>query len=172
MTVFLYIRSMIKYRIHLAEMGEASPTAVIEELYCKDGDIVEKDQTVMDVDTDKATLEVPSPIGGKIDFVVRVGQELKVGELLFFIHADVTFEVGDQVRCVDLTMLSDADIKPPLMLNQEYPVKGIVVDSKGNQHLDVGLESKYNYIRSLETQEELDQGEKIHWCHPSRFIKV
>jgi hypothetical protein len=35
---------MIKYRIHLAEMGEASPTAVIEELYCKDGDTVEKDQ--------------------------------------------------------------------------------------------------------------------------------
>lgn len=54
-------------------------------------------------------------------------------------------------------------------MDQPYPVKGIVLDSAGNQHLDVGLKSDLNWVKSIETGEELPDGDKIHWCHPSRF---
>jgi len=80
--------------------------------------------------------------------------------------------VGDEAKCVDDSILSDAGIRPSVVLNKEYPVKGVTTDSEGNQHLDIGLESSIGFVRSLETGEELEDGDSIHWCHPSRFEKI
>ena len=82
------------------------------------------------------------------------------------------FNVGDTVRAINNKPLEGNDKAPDLAIGKEYPVKAIVLDKDGNQHLDVGLESEYNYIRSWETKEELPDGDSIHWCHPSRFEKV
>lgn len=77
-----------------------------------------------------------------------------------------------KVKCINVQALPGNDVAPPLKLNDEYEVKTIIKDSKGNEHYDVGLKSEYKYIRSFETQEELPDGDKIHWCHPSRFEKI
>lgn len=79
------------------------------------------------------------------------------------------FNVGDTLKANNNSPLSGNSIAPPLIIGDEYTVKGITIDRKGNQHLDVGIPSEYNYIRSFETKEELPNGDKIHWCHPSRF---
>ncbi len=79
------------------------------------------------------------------------------------------FKEGQTVRCVNTNRLSGNEEKPELRLNQQYVVKSIVLDSKGNQHLDVGLSSSLAYVRSYETKENLPDGDTIHWCHPSRF---
>lgn len=79
------------------------------------------------------------------------------------------FKVNDKIVCIKTSTLSDTGVKPPLTYGEDYVVKEIQEDKKGNQHLDVGLKSKYNYITSLETGDELDRGNIIHWCHPSRF---
>lgn len=79
------------------------------------------------------------------------------------------FEVGNSVICKNNKPLDGNDVAPPLKEDEDYPVKRIFLDKKGNQHLDVGLVSEYNFIRSYETEEELPDGDKIHWCHPSRF---
>lgn len=78
-------------------------------------------------------------------------------------------EQGSKLICINISVLSDTGIKPPLELNREYELKEVIHDKAGNPHYDVGLKSKYNFIRSLETKEELPNGDKIHWCHPSRF---
>lgn len=82
------------------------------------------------------------------------------------------FKKNDTVRAVDTLPLGDNEVAPPLKMDENYTVKDICVDSAGNQHLDVGLKSRYNYVRSFETQEELPKGDSIHWCHPSRFELV
>jgi hypothetical protein len=82
------------------------------------------------------------------------------------------YKIGDNVKCVNDKVLAGNDAKPDLTLDKEYPVKGITLDSAGNQHLDVGLESHLNWVRSYETGENLPDGDKIHWCHPSRFELV
>lgn len=81
------------------------------------------------------------------------------------------YEIGDIAIAVNNKPLEGNDHAPALVLEQEYPVKGITIDSKGNQHLDVGLKSELNYVRSWDTKEDLPDGDKIHWCHPSRFVK-
>lgn len=80
------------------------------------------------------------------------------------------FTEGETLTCVYASPLPQNEIGPNLKLKSEYLLKKIVTDSKGNQHFDVGLKSWYNYITSYETGERLPNGDKIHWCHPSRFI--
>lgn len=79
------------------------------------------------------------------------------------------YTVNDKVVCINIDILPGNEVKPPLELNKEYSIREIILDKRGNQHLDIGLLSEYNYIRSFETKEELDRGALIHWCHPSRF---
>jgi len=78
-------------------------------------------------------------------------------------------EVGDEVICINDGILSKSGIRPPLFVGRGYIILDIVKDSKGNNHLDVGLLSRFNYVTSLETGESLPNSDKIHWCHPSRF---
>ena len=82
------------------------------------------------------------------------------------------FSVGDEVRAVNIKPYEKNGVAPPLIEQENYTIKSITIDSKNNQHLDVGLVSEYNYISSRETAEELRNGDTIHWCHPSRFIKI
>lgn len=85
------------------------------------------------------------------------------------------FEIGEKVRCINIEPLESKNpaflqkIAPPLELEKIYPILSITLDKAGNQHLDVGLASMYNYITSYDTGEELFSGDSIHWCHPSRF---
>jgi len=81
------------------------------------------------------------------------------------------YKIGDTVTCVNIEPLEGNEIAPPLELHKDYPIVGFTHDNQGNQHLDVGIVSEYNYIRSFETKEELPNDDKIHWCHPSRFIQ-
>ncbi|HQJ57414.1 MAG TPA: hypothetical protein PLH46_07200 [Caldisericia bacterium] len=79
------------------------------------------------------------------------------------------FKEGDLIKAINIEKLPGKSIAPPLELDKEYEIISIVLDKKENQHINVGLESKYAYITSFETGEELPEGDSIHWCHPSRF---
>jgi hypothetical protein len=83
-----------------------------------------------------------------------------------------TFEPKQTVKAINIEPLAGNDKAPDLELNKEYVVKQIILDSQGNQHLDVGLVSELNYVTSWETKEPLPDGDTIHWCHPSRFELV
>lgn len=79
---------------------------------------------------------------------------------------------GGIIKCINTNPLPGNSIAPPLKLGETYVVLQVIRDKKGNPHLDVGLKSEYNYISSYETKEQLQDGDKIHWCHPSRFKVV
>lgn len=82
------------------------------------------------------------------------------------------FEVNQKVKCINIDILKGNEIAPKLELGKEYTIETLVLDSKGNQHLDVGLVSDLNWVTSYETGEKLPKGDLIHWCHPSRFEVV
>lgn len=81
-------------------------------------------------------------------------------------------EKGSIVRCVNAQVMPGRKIGPPLVLNQQYEVKEVLVDKQGYEHVDVGLLSEHNYITCFETGEELERGDRVHWCHKSRFEVV
>lgn len=81
------------------------------------------------------------------------------------------YEDGDDVEIINIDPLPGNTIAPPLKMGEKGKVKNITVDTAGNQHLDLGIISEYNYISSYETDEHLAGGDVIHWVHPSRVKK-
>ena len=68
----------------LQDPGEGIHEAEIVDLYIKPGDQVKDGDILLDVETDKAVVEVPSPFTGSIDAVrVDKGDIAKVGDVLF-----------------------------------------------------------------------------------------
>ncbi len=65
--------------ITIPDLGTADAVDVIE-VSVSEGDEVEKDQTIMTVEGDKASMEVPSPAAGKVvKLLVSVGDKVKSG---------------------------------------------------------------------------------------------
>jgi pyruvate dehydrogenase E2 component (dihydrolipoamide acetyltransferase) len=71
----------------LPALGENIKGADITKLLVKPGDFVEVDQTVIEIETDKATVEVPSDISGVVKEVfVQEGGKALVGQVLFTVE--------------------------------------------------------------------------------------
>jgi len=69
--------------VKLPELGENVSAGDLLKLLVKPGDKIKKDQALMELETDKAAIEVPSPIGGTVSQVhVKEGQKVKVGQLI------------------------------------------------------------------------------------------
>lgn len=67
----------------LPDLGEGIHEGEIIEVLVHEGDKVEDGQTVLIIETDKATAEVPSPVTGTVKEIrVRPGQTVRVGEVL------------------------------------------------------------------------------------------
>lgn len=74
---------MYMNELKLADLGEGMHEAEIVEWLVKEGDIVRLDQPVVRVETDKAIVEIPSPVAGRVAEVrFQPGQTAKVGEVL------------------------------------------------------------------------------------------
>lgn len=65
--------------------GESITEVEIAEWLVKDGDYVEKDQAIAEVDSDKATLELPAEESGVITLKAEVGDAVGVGEVVCLI---------------------------------------------------------------------------------------
>ena len=69
--------------IPLPELGENLASAVVLAVRVSPGDLVRRDQALLEVEADKATIEVPSPFGGVVREVrVREGEEIRVGAVI------------------------------------------------------------------------------------------
>ena len=71
----------------LPDLGEGLTEAEIVKVLVNEGDVLAEDAPLLEVETDKATVEIPSPFGGRVARIhVQPGQSVKVGDVL------VTFE--------------------------------------------------------------------------------
>ncbi len=78
---------MAEYK--LPTLGESADSGVVAKLLVAAGDTIEQDQSVMELETDKAVLEVPSTVKGTIkEILVKAGDTVAVDQPIF------TFEDG------------------------------------------------------------------------------
>jgi len=68
--------------------GESITEVEIATWLVKDGDYVEKDQAIAEVDSDKATLELPAEAAGIITLKAEEGDAVKVGQVVCHIDTD------------------------------------------------------------------------------------
>ena len=66
------------------ELGENVTGGDVTRVLIKVGDVVSHDQPVLELETDKATIEVPSSVAGKVTEIrVKGGDKIKVGAVVF-----------------------------------------------------------------------------------------
>ncbi|HEX8563741.1 MAG TPA: 2-oxoglutarate dehydrogenase complex dihydrolipoyllysine-residue succinyltransferase [Flavobacterium sp.] len=75
--------------------GESITEVEIATWLVKDGDYVEKDQAIAEVDSDKATLELPAEASGIITLKAEEGEAVKVGQVVCHIDTDAARPSGD-----------------------------------------------------------------------------
>jgi pyruvate dehydrogenase E2 component (dihydrolipoamide acetyltransferase) len=74
----------------LPELGENVTAGDVVRVLVKPGDTIAKDQAILELETDKATIEVPSSVSGTVGEVrVKQGDKVKVGQVV------LTVEGGD-----------------------------------------------------------------------------
>src|SRR2546428_209887 len=67
----------------LPDLGEGLTEAEIVKVLVQEGDLVQEDAPLLEVETDKATVEIPSPLTGRVTQIhVQPGQTVKVGAVL------------------------------------------------------------------------------------------
>ena len=79
----------------LPDLGEGMQEAEIVQWLVKPGDPIKLDQTMVKVETDKAVVEIPSPLAGRVaEIRVQDGQVAKVGDTLVVFESSASSKGG------------------------------------------------------------------------------
>ncbi|CDN40199.1 biotin/lipoyl-containing protein [Mycoplasma amphoriforme] len=75
------------YEFKFTDIGEGLEEGKINDIFVKVGDTVKVDDPVLNVETDKVTSDIPTPVGGVIvQILVAVGQVIHVGDVIALIE--------------------------------------------------------------------------------------
>ena len=92
--------------------GESITEVEIAEWLVEDGDYVEKDQAIAEVDSDKATLELPAEQSGTITLKAEVGDAVEVGAVVCLIDtAAAKPEGGESTETEEKKEAPKAEVK-------------------------------------------------------------
>src|ERR1700761_3605688 len=70
-------------QIKVPAMGESVTEATVARWFKKEGDAVKRDEPLLELETDKVTVEVPAPADGAMESIsVKAGDTVQVGALL------------------------------------------------------------------------------------------
>jgi 2-oxoisovalerate dehydrogenase E2 component (dihydrolipoyl transacylase) len=115
---------MARYEFKLPDIGEGIAEAEIVAWHVKVGDTIAEDQQIADMMTDKATVEMESPVAGKvIELAGEVGDQVPIGSVLAVIEtagADRAAEPVDDSR--DERPLADGAVEATPEMAAEIPV--------------------------------------------------
>ena len=103
--------------------GESITEVEISQWMVKDGDIVSKDQTIAELDSDKATLDLPAEASGKITFKAQEGDTMLVGDIVCLIDTsqasivsessnDIIEDNTQQENKIEIDQSDDVSITP------------------------------------------------------------
>ena len=80
---------MARYEYRFPELGEGLHEGEIVKIHIAPGQTVTDDDILMEVQNDKAVMEVPCPVNGKVlEVTAREGQTMRVGELVAVFEAE------------------------------------------------------------------------------------
>ena len=89
---------MARYEFKLPDIGEGIAEAEIVAWHVQIGDTITEDQQIADMMTDKATVEMESPVAGKvIELAGEVGDQIPIGSVLAVIETDGAEAPAEQI---------------------------------------------------------------------------
>lgn len=87
----------MKKEVKIPDIAENVETGVVASILVSKGDKISEDQSLAEIETDKATTDLPSPYGGIVDEIkIEEGDEVKVGQVIMIIETEGEAEGEDE----------------------------------------------------------------------------
>jgi 2-oxoisovalerate dehydrogenase E2 component (dihydrolipoyl transacylase) len=116
---------MARYEFKLPDIGEGIAEAEIVAWHVKVGDAVAEDQQIADLMTDKATVEMESPVAGKVVEVGgEVGDQIAIGSVL------IVFETESDAGAAAEEPVADGMAEVPEALDEVVPSSDVETEER------------------------------------------
>jgi pyruvate dehydrogenase E2 component (dihydrolipoamide acetyltransferase) len=145
--------------VKLPELGEGVTEGEMVKWLVKPGDVVKADQPIAEVLTDKATVEVPSPIAGTVkDLKFKAGDVVKVGSTMITLEAG-----GSAAASAPAAQPAAAAAKAPAAATASAPAPAAAKTSGG----------AVQDVKLPELGEGVTEGELVKWLvKPGDTVKA
>ena len=115
---------MSTYKFKLPDIGEGIAEAEIVAWHVKVGDTVTEDQQLADMMTDKATVEMESPVAGKvIKLAGDVGDQIAIGSVL--VEIETEGGAAAEPAATEEVPLADGAVEPTEAQEEALPVTAV-----------------------------------------------
>jgi pyruvate dehydrogenase E2 component (dihydrolipoamide acetyltransferase) len=75
--------------IKVPELGENIESATVVKVTVSAGDPVKKDDTLVEIEAEKASIEIPSPVSGVVkEILIKENDEIKVGQVIMKVESE------------------------------------------------------------------------------------
>ena len=89
---------MTKVHVDVPSMGESITEVTVSSFLVQEGSVVNEGSAIIELESDKATLEVLAPSAGKIHFLVQAGQAVAIGAKIAEIDTEAKVEAKAEVK--------------------------------------------------------------------------
>jgi len=177
---------MARFTFRLPDIGEGIAEAEIVAWHVKIGDRVEEDQQVADMMTDKATVEMESPVSGiVVELAGEVGDQVAIGAALIVVETDgdvaqapeaapVAEEVEEQIEAETPGVEAVVETPAPAPVATPAPAPAPVAEAPATSHRDV-LASPAVRQRAKDLGVDLSQvkaeGDRIRHADLDAFLR-
>jgi dihydrolipoamide dehydrogenase len=126
--------------VKVPDIGDFKEVEVIE-LLVKVGDVIKPEQSLITVESDKASMEIPSSVSGKITALrVKIGDKVKEGSVLLEIEANIV-ETKAETNAAPATIATGTAAQTPAQAPVPAPIASIssaaVHTGKADQSFDM-----------------------------------
>ncbi|MCE7993898.1 MAG: 2-oxoglutarate dehydrogenase complex dihydrolipoyllysine-residue succinyltransferase [Roseivirga sp.] len=138
-------------------VGESITEVTIAQWFKKDGDSVELDEIVCELESDKATFEVPAEAAGTLKIVAQEGDTLEIGAVICEIDGDAAPQASDEPAPVAAVSTATPASEGPKATGE---VKEMIVPAVGESITEVTistwLKADGDYVELDEIIAEVD----------------
>ena len=127
--------------VRLPRLGEGADSGVIATVFVKAGDQIQKDQPVLEIESEKAVATIPAPAAGTVTKVlVKEGEEIRVGSLILVLSengagaaAAVAAAAPVPPRAIDASVGDDARDEPVIDVPAAPPSLPVAAQASAGQ---------------------------------------
>ena len=116
--------------------GESITEVEISQWMVKDGDIVIKDQTIAEIDSDKATLDLPAEASGKITLKAEEGDLMAVGDIVCLIDTSAASDSKPSIKDPEIDIVKE-DKKVDLVVDDGINITPLARNIASNKGIDI-----------------------------------
>jgi len=136
---------MVK-EIRLPEISENVESGDVINILVSEGDFIEKDQSILEMETEKAVFEIPSPVKGKvIEIIVKNGETIKVGQVILKVDTEKERAAVEEEK---LEIEKKPEVKEKVSEKVEKPKKELPSE-KPESHEKYELQEEPEIVREV-----------------------